>query len=157
MTALANADVLLTQTQWRQRRRDALVQLLAVVLTLVAIAGFDAIPEVRFDATRAPNVEAQLSFTPVPGLDMTGEWLDDSKRRLRCHYPAGTNSPDYYCAISYFFAAVPGQGIDLSEYTRVEVQVVYKGNVPKLRLFARHFDKRSRLSNPPSQAAFLAL
>jgi len=142
MTALANADVHLTQTQWQQRRRDALVLLTAVVLTVGAIAGFVAIPEVRFDATRAPNVEPQLSFTPVPGVELTGEWLDDSKRRIRCHYPPGANVPDYYCAINYFFAAVPGQGVDLSSYDRVEVQVVYKGNAPKLRLFARHFDKR---------------
>src|SRR5690606_5022608 len=27
-------------------------------------------------------------------------------------------------------------------YTHVEIKLVYKGNVPKLRLFARHFDPR---------------
>ena len=136
----AGADLLATQTQ--QRQREALVLLLAVVLTLVAILGFDAIPEERFEVRSTPQSPALLTYTPLPGVKATGEWLDDSHRRLRCHYPAGTDDPAYNCSINYFFGSGPGHGIDLSRYTRVEVQVVYKGDVPKLRLFARDFDPR---------------
>ncbi|MBO9715525.1 MAG: GGDEF domain-containing protein [Pseudoxanthomonas sp.] len=113
-----------------------------MALTLGAIAGYDFIPPVRFDVTRVPNAETGLSFTAVPGRTQTGEWLDDSKRRLRCHYPPSTNQPDYYCAINYFIGTSPDHGRDLSGYTHVEVKAVYKGDVPKLRLFARHFDAR---------------
>ena len=142
MTALTGANVLLNETQWKQRRRDALVLLLAVVFTLAGILAFDAIPEERFEVTTASGVEAQLSFTPIPGVERTGEWLDDSKRRIRCHYPKGANEPAYYCAINYYLARGPGNGVDLSSYTSVEIDVAYKGDVPKLRLFARHFDPR---------------
>lgn len=116
--------------------------LAGVALTLGAIAGYDVIPPVRFDVTRVPDAETGLSFTAVPGLGRTGEWLDDSRRRLRCHYPPGTNQPDYYCAVNYFIGTSPDHGVDLSAYTHVEVKVVYEGDVPKLRLFARHFDPR---------------
>ena len=136
----AGAELLATQTQ--QRQRDALVLLLAVLLTLVAILGFDAIPEERFEVQSTPQSPALLTFTPLPGVKATGEWLDDTHRRLRCHYPKGTDDPSYNCSINYFFGSGPGHGIDLSKYTRVDVQVVYKGDVPKLRLFARNFDAR---------------
>ena len=139
----AGADVPLTSTsQPGQRKRAALALLGGVALTLAAIAGYDLIPPVRFDVTRVPKEATVLSFTPLPGLDRTGEWLDDDRRRLRCHYPPGTNEPLYYCAVNYFLGSGPGQGVDLSAYTHVEVKVVYKGDVPKLRLFARHFDPR---------------
>ena len=136
----AGAELLATQTQ--QRQREALVLLLAVVLTLLAILGFDAIPEERFEVQSTPQSPALLTFTPLPGVKATGEWLDGTHRRLRCHYPPGTDDPGYNCSINYFFGSAPGHGIDLSRYTRVEVQVVYKGDVPKLRLFARDFDPR---------------
>lgn len=125
-----------------QRMRAPVALLAGVALTLGAIAGYDLIPPVRFDVTRVPKDATVLSFTAVPGGAQTGEWLDDSRRRFRCHYPPGTNKPDYYCAINYFIGPAPGQGLDLSRYTHVEVKVVYKGDVPKLRLFARHFDPR---------------
>ena len=138
--APTGAELLATQTQ--QRQREALVLLLAVVLTLGAILGFDAIPEERFEVRSTPQSPALLTFTPLPGVKATGEWLDGTHRRLRCHYPQGTDDPGYNCSINYFFGSGPGHGIDLSKYTRVEVQVVYKGDVPKLRLFARDFDPR---------------
>ena len=139
----AGAEVpLVPTTHSGQRQRVAVGLLAGVALTLGAIAGYDLIPPVRFDVTRVPNAETGLSFTPVPGREQTGEWLDDSKRRLRCHYPPGTHQPDYYCAINYFIGTSPGHGVDLSGYTHVEVKAVYRGDVPKLRLFARHFDPR---------------
>jgi diguanylate cyclase (GGDEF)-like protein len=142
-TTAADADVLPgPASRSGQRERVALTLLAGVALTLGAIAGYDLIPPVRFDVTRVPNAETGLSFTPVPGRAQTGEWLDDSRRRLRCHYPPGTNQPDYYCAINYFIGTSPDHGRDLSGYTHVEVKAVYKGDVPKLRLFARHFDAR---------------
>lgn len=142
-TTAADADVLpRPASRSGQRERVALTLLAGVALTLGAIAGYDLIPPVRFDVTRVPNAETGLSFTPVPGRAQTGEWLDDSRRRLRCHYPPGTNQPDYYCAINYFIGTSPDHGRDLSGYTHVEVKAVYKGDVPKLRLFARHFDAR---------------
>lgn len=125
-----------------QRKRAALALLAGVALTLGAIAGYDLIPPVRFDVTRIPADGIVLSSTPVPGHPEAGEWLDASKRRMRCHYPPGTDEPLYYCAINYFVGAGPDRGVDLSNYTHVEVKVVYKGDVPKLRLFARHFDPR---------------
>lgn len=142
MTA-AGADVSLTPTPHSgHRKRAALTLLAGVALTLGAIAGYDLIPPVRFDVTQVPKDATILSFTPVPGLEQTGQWLDDSRRRLRCHYPPGTNQPSYYCAVNYFVETSPGRGLDLSGYTHVEVKVLYKGDVPKLRLFARHFDPR---------------
>lgn len=122
--------------------RAALALLMGVALTLGAIMGYDFIPPVRLDVTRMPGVETTLSFTPVPGHEQTGKWLDDSKRRLRCHYPPGTNQPSYYCAINYFIGTSPDHGVDLSAYRHVEVRVVYKGDAPRLRLYARHFDAR---------------
>lgn len=142
MTA-AGSDVLRTpSSRPGQRRRAALALLAGVALTFGAIAAYGLIPPVRFDVTRVPNAETGLSSTPIPGLEQTGEWLDDSKRRLRCHYPPGTDQPDYYCAVNYFIGTSPDRGVDLSAYTHVEVKVAYTGGVPKLRLFARHFDPR---------------
>ncbi len=129
-------------SQSGQRKRVALTLLAGVALTIGAIAGYDLIPPVRFDVTRIPADAIVLSSTPVPGRAEAGEWLDAGKRRLRCHYPPGSDEPQYYCAVNYFVGSSPGDGLDLSTYTHVEVRVVYKGDVPKLRLFARHFDPR---------------
>jgi len=142
MTA-AGADVPLTPLSHSgQRRRAALGLLAGVALAVAAIAGYDLIPPVSFDVTGVPRDGIVLSSTPVPGRAESGEWLDDSKRRLRCHYPPGTNDPLYYCAINYFTGTGPGHGLDLSGYTHVQVRVDYRGDAPKLRLFARHFDPR---------------
>ena len=142
MTA-AGVDVSPTPTSHSgQRKHVALALLAGVALTLGAIAGYDLIPPVRFDVTRVPKDATVLSSTPMPGRAEAGEWLDEGKRRLRCHYPPGTNEPLYYCAVNYFIGSGPDRGLDLSKYTHVEVKVVYKGDVPKLRLFARHFDPR---------------
>src|SRR5690606_38929575 len=142
MTA-AGVDVSPTPTSHSgQRKHVALALLAGVALTLGAIAGYDLIPPVRFDVTRVPKDATVLSSTPVPGRAEAGEWLDAGKRRLRCHYPPGTNDPLYYCAVNYFIGSGPDRGLDLSKYTHVELKVVYKGDVPKLRLFARHFDPR---------------
>ncbi|WP_374013418.1 GGDEF domain-containing protein [Pseudoxanthomonas koreensis] len=139
----AGADVPPTPRSHSGHRKSAALTLLAgVALTLGAIAGYDLIPPVRFDVTRVPKDGTVLSSTPVPGRAEAGEWLDDQRRRLRCHYPPGTDDPRYYCAINYFIGAGPDRGVDLSGYTHVEVNVLYKGDVPKLRLFARHFDAR---------------
>lgn len=142
MTA-AGADVPSNPaSQSGQRKRVALTLLAGVAFTVGAIAGYDLIPPVRFDVTRMPKDAIVLSSTPVQGHPESGEWLDGSKRRLRCHYPPGSDEPQYYCAVNYFVGPSPGRGLDLSNYTHVEVKVVYKGDVPKLRLFARHFDPR---------------
>lgn len=75
----AGAEVpLVPTTHSGQRQRVAVGLLAGVALTLGAIAGYDLIPAVRFDVTRVPNAETGLSFTPVPGREQTGEWLDDS-------------------------------------------------------------------------------
>lgn len=141
--AASGADAPSTATAHAgHRRRAALVLLAAVGLTLLALPAYDLIPPVRFDVTQVPADATVLSSTAVAGRAEAGEWLDDSKRRLRCHYPPGTNEPRYYCAVNYFIGTGPGRGVDLSGYTHVEVKVVYTGTVPKLRLFARHFDPR---------------
>lgn len=123
------------------RRTTAL--LVAVVFTLIAIAGHQYIPEKRFVATPNPAGTYFLYSTNLSDGSPAGFWLDQEKRHFRCVYPENP-PPGYYCSFNQIH--VPelstSSGIDLSGYDRLNVTIGYAGATPKLRMFVRNFNAR---------------
>ena len=123
------------------RRSTAL--LVAIIFTLIAIAGHQYIPEKRFVAT--PNLAGTyfLHSTNLSDGSPAGIWLDQEKRRFRCIYPENP-SPSYYCSFNQIHVPVFSMtnGIDVSEYDRMNVVIGYTGETPKLRMFIRNYNAR---------------
>lgn len=130
--------------------------LVAVILTVIAIALHRFIPEKRFVATPNPAGAYYLYSTDLDDGQPAGIWLDEPQRKFRCRHPENP-APDYYCSFNQIHTPSPVKGIDFSQYKRINLLIAYSGPTPKLRFFMRNFNARYSSPNDSNSTKYNTL
>ncbi|RZJ12960.1 MAG: GGDEF domain-containing protein [Rubrivivax sp.] len=113
-----------------------------IALTLVMMAGVELLPPRIVDLTASDQLSGPFLIT-ADGNENANEvqWLDEKQLRLRCAY--AVSHPFMGCGLSYQLTGDdPTQGWDLRAFDSIEVELVYKGQSPYVRVALRNFDRR---------------
>jgi len=114
-----------------------------IFLTVAALVGLELLPARTLELT-APGAASNL-YLQTPG-ERPGEapvqWVDAERLHWRCHYTTVENYQP--CGLTFVLTKGddPTRGMDLSGFSRVEVDLVYKGPSRVVRVAIRDFDKR---------------
>lgn len=113
-----------------------------IVITLAALA-VQALAPTRTLELSAPGAVSNLFLqTPDKGPgEPPVRWVDAEQLRWRCHYTTVENYQP--CGLTFALTGDdPTRGLDLSRFSTLEMDLVYKGPSPVVRVAIRNFDKR---------------
>ncbi|MFG6464758.1 GGDEF domain-containing protein [Roseateles sp. DXS20W] len=125
-----------------------------IALTLATLAGLELLPARTLDL-KAPGVANGPYLVTADGKQdgHNVRWLDEKRLHLRCHYPEA--KPFMGCGLTFVLTHQdPTRGMDLSRYDKLNLELVYKGNAPSVRLAARNFDPRFAKVEDANSARF---
>ncbi|MDR7271231.1 diguanylate cyclase (GGDEF)-like protein [Pelomonas saccharophila] len=113
-----------------------------IALTLAALVGLELLPARTLELTR-PGGVSNL-FLTTPGEDHAEapvQWLDAEHLHWRCHYTAIEKYQP--CGLTLVLSGDdPTRGRDLTRFDTLEMDLVYKGPAPFVRVAIRNFDPR---------------
>ena len=114
--------------------------LLAILITLIAVIAQKYFPEKRL--TVWPNNYVYYFYSSDEAIGKpTAYWLDQEKGLWRCHYPVDDKSEYFICSFNVmFFPDQKDRGLDLSDYTNLNVKLKFSGNAKRLRISFRNHD-----------------
>ena len=135
----------------RQRSYPSLL-LAGVALTLAALALRPYLPEHRFNVSALPE-SASFLFSAGPENKLSKvEWVDHSHLHFRCDIAPGEQPP---CNLVFLLGGeIKSQGVDLSQYDRLRLNIHYSGTAQYVRLAIRNFDPRFSNKKDDNSAKF---
>jgi diguanylate cyclase (GGDEF)-like protein len=116
------------------------VLLLSIVLTLVALAGHGLFPLRHLLLLPNPDTTYYLYSDKQPDGTPVGTWLDESARQWRCAYPENNSGAYLSCSFNLVMEVSESRGIDLSDYSWINLSIRYSGSASKMRVYIRNFD-----------------
>jgi diguanylate cyclase (GGDEF)-like protein len=113
-----------------------------IALSVVLLGAQSWLPERRLDLTQPGSVSHFfLTGTMTPPDSPPVHWVDADRHHWHCRYPQGT--PSEGCGIVLVMTADdPARGMNLEQFDRLEVDMVYRGAAPFVRVALRNFDPR---------------
>jgi len=127
--------------------------LVAIFLTLAAIAGKSLLPErTLIISPLTPNANYFLLPVNNDPDHKKAYWVHNQPFHFHCSFTA----EDQYapCNMIYMFSNDITHGIDISKYRYLNIVVNYKGNAKALRLSMRNFDPRFSVKENDNSAKF---
>jgi diguanylate cyclase (GGDEF)-like protein len=119
-------------------KSNAALRLLAVLITLSAIAAHQYLPQKILLLYPDGNEERfAWIFGPTHSGEPSIDWIDETTNHFWCNYLPGDN---YSCGWSLNLGANRINGIDLSDFDGFNILLHYKGDAPRVRLNLRDFD-----------------
>lgn len=120
-------------------KRFTIALLIAIVATLIALAVQQYFPPKRL--LILPQSTTLTFFHAGPGADgkPAAFWLDQTKNQWRCAFPAGVNGYYFPCSFNIQLSTDGQNGLDLSDYTRLNAKIIVSGKARKLRFSMRNF------------------
>lgn len=132
--------------------------LAGIALTLAALAGVELLPA-RELALMAPGKGAYGPYLITPDgrpSDGSVRWVDEKKVKLHCRYTEVL--PYMACGIAFVLTGEDKrQGLDLSRFDSVEIDMDYKGPATFVRLGIRNFDRRFSTLEDQNSTRFQAV
>jgi len=131
--------------------------LLAILFTLIALVSQQYFPQKRFLAW--PNTQVNTYFYASEQADGTpaAYWLDYTKGLWRCVYPEDDRSEYFACSFNVLFENSVHEGINLSDYSQLNLSVKYQGSARKMRIYMRNFNPAYSKINDTNSTKFNAL
>ena len=123
----------------------------------MALYSYRFFPEKKYLLTAAAEVNPYIYGVNLPNGRPSGLWLNEGERKFRCIYPAGIPDYGYYCSFNLGYEVGENRGVDLSRYSAINLSIEYTGTAPKMRLFARNFDKRYSNSEDVNSTKYNAI
>lgn len=124
-----------------RKSSHALVLLLGILLTCLAVVGHRFLPERRLAIQG--SLEGPYPFLMQSGDGATAdlEWVDQTRFHFACQFPEAT--VDQGCSFGYpLHGEHVNEGIDLSRYRTLNLSIRYTGKARYLRVAIRNFDPR---------------
>ena len=114
--------------------------LLGILLTLIAVFAQQFFPLKRFIAWPNPSNTVYFYFSNEVEGQPAAFWIDQEKSIWRCKFPE--IAPDQYfaCSFNTFFNESLDHGLDLSQYTHLNLKLNYTGSANRTRIYVRNFD-----------------
>ena len=132
-----------------------LILLLTIALTLVALVVPHFLPAKRLVATPSTTAQYYIHAATLSDSGNAGSWADASQRRLRCEYPPGFNG-DYTCSFNQLFAVNDSQGLDLSGYQHIHLEITYNGEPLRFRISLRNYNPAYSRSGDANSTKYMA-
>jgi diguanylate cyclase (GGDEF)-like protein len=132
-------------------RQSAVLLLIGILLTILAVAAHRVLPERRLSLDPAKEGAVTFVNTSTEAGLTQAEWVDQSRAHFKCRFlkeAIGAN-----CGYTYLLypGTAADQGVDLSRYRKLNLTIRYTGDAHYLRLAIRNFDPRfSRLEDTNS-------
>lgn len=133
------------------------ILLLAILATMIAVVAQQYFPQKRFLAWPNPQTNSYFYASAQGDGTSAAFWLDQSKGLWRCIYPDDDHSEYFACSFNVLFETDLDQGINLSEYSQLNLTVKYQGSARKIRIYMRNFDPSYSKVNDTNSTKFNAL
>lgn len=114
--------------------------LLVIVLTLVALFAQPYFPQKRFLAWPNSDIKSYFYSSAPKGSPPAAFWVDQQQGLWRCAYPNIDRDQYFACSFNALFEQELDRGIDLSDYSHVNLSIKYTGNAHRIRVYLRTFD-----------------
>ena len=114
--------------------------LLALVLTLVAVTAHQYFPQKRLLAWPNQEIKSYFYSSAPKGSTPPAFWVDKQQSLWRCAYPDIDRNQYFACSFNALFEKALDRGIDLSDYSHVNLSINYTGNAHRIRVYLRTFD-----------------
>jgi len=114
--------------------------LLALALiTLLAVAVYEVLPEKRRHWLPGPDSVAHIYSDTMEGGSSQAEWIDQDDLHFRCEIkPRKPNTPPF-CGFHLHLGSTSQPTVDLTSYNRLHVDLDYSGGNQKLRFYIQEF------------------
>lgn len=116
------------------------VLLLAILATMLAVIGVHYLPEKKLLLAPGPNEHASIFSKTLADGTQTAEWVDQSHFQWKCNYPVTFNEEYFPCSMIINLTGSKINGIDLSQYSHLNLKIHYEGSANKIRVAMRNFD-----------------
>lgn len=140
------------------KQRRNILQLFAILITLLCLIGHDWLPKKTFTISNPTNFK-HLQLYSGYGYEYGEEaaWLDKKNMLMRCTITQDAQKVG--CGIDIIFYTWPqwSKGVDLSSYNYIHFDIEYKGPAKQLRFFARNFNKTYSNTNDFNSAKYNTL
>lgn len=111
--------------------------LLLVVITIIALVFRVPLLETRFVIDpQSEGLRLALDSDVQDGGNTQTRWLDRDKLAWEC--VLGDAYPYPFCGMQIYFSDTHMQGIDLTHYTHINLDLAYEGSAQSFRLFLRN-------------------
>jgi len=115
--------------------------LLGILLTLVAVVAQQYFPQKHFTAWPNATLNSYFYSSNQSSTAPAAFWLNQQQNQWRCVYPQNNGSDYFACSFNVLFEKAADRGIDLSDYSHLNLAVRYSGSARKVRLYLRNFDQ----------------
>jgi diguanylate cyclase (GGDEF)-like protein len=116
------------------------ILLLAILITVISVFGIHFIPHKRLTLAPAADARLYLLSETLPDGTVTSEWTRDDHTQWRCQYPENFTGNYFACTLTLDLSKSINQGIDLSEYSQLNLNMDYQGSANKIRIAIRNYD-----------------
>lgn len=131
--------------------------LLAIFLTVIALAAHQYFPERRLLLTPGANARYSVFSIKLDNGEPAGFWLNEANRSLRCIYPEHNSGRSYFCGFDQSLDLSDEKGLNLSVYDHLNLRVKYSGNAKKIRIFMRNYNPAYSTPADPNSSKFNAV
>lgn len=115
--------------------------ILAVLVTVIAIAAHSWLPPRQMDLLSKPVLNTYLYYDATDGGGTMGRWLDSASHHFRCEH-VELVKPSTYCGMSMELVqgADLSQGVDFSPYTAIILDIELDSTQPRISVILRSFN-----------------
>ncbi len=126
--------------------------IIGILLTLVALSAHPLLPKKNLELLNNPSFSAYIYGSNNNQGQPLAVWVDQPNHIWGCNVPSDLDYNLYpTCSFSVWIADQNANGLDLSNYNFLIVDMSYKGDNQRLRISIRNFNKKySRLEDTNS-------
>ncbi len=114
------------------------ILLLSILATLVALFIHPWLPQRHFLVSNFLENNAYINASTNADGSLAGGWVDGDHHRMRCNYREGETN--FSCSLNIFLAGNTVNGVNISRYDRLELDIVVRGNAQRFRVYMRNYN-----------------
>lgn len=116
------------------------ILLLSILLTFVALASHNFFPHRYLLLLPSQNTNYYIYSDNLPNGSPAATWIDEPARKWRCTYPPDAPGVYFACSFNVVLQVGETEGLDLSHFSRVNLQLDYQGSSQNMRVYLRNFN-----------------
>lgn len=133
------------------------ILLLAILITLIAVVAVDFIPGKHLLLVPTKDARLYLLSETMPDGSITSSWTRDDHSQWRCQYPENFAGNYFACTLTLDLSKSATEGLDLSEYSQINLTMDYQGSANKIRIAIRNYDSTYSVPNDGNSTKFNAI
>jgi len=116
------------------------ILLIAIFLTLVAILGAQLLPPKHLGLENNLHKNLFLHSEILPDGTPSAEYDDTGHTKWHCNVPQNFTGDYFACSFGMNLSNSPTQGVDLSNFSKLNLKLNYRGSANKIRIAIRNYN-----------------